>query len=585
MLHGVMRGLFVALLMINLRLGWCDEPTVPATALIGDNAVIVVHVAKPQELIERAADERAVRLVQSLPPYQEAMARQETRDALGVVDFFKAKYQVDLPQLLTKLIGGGITLAVEPDDRSLLVVDAVDGEALQAVHDFLRTVVQGEARKQGDPDRVKSADYRGITGWSFAPGESHAIVGNRLLVANKPEVLKGALDRLLDSGGPSIQDAARYPSAMRSLGDSAQVRVFVDLSAFNQLPAFQQAMTQDDNPLGRLLLAPFLVSVRDASWLAVGLDMSQDRVCLRFLADRQAARESALDAFAIPTAEDGGAMPNLEVPRQIAGMSFYRDLHKFYAAKDELFPQRTGGLIFFENMMGIFFSGRDLTQEVLAQTLPDLRVVVAQQGYDETTGVPALQLPGAAIVVRLKDAERFSLVMKEAWQKAIGLVNFTRGQGALPGLIIDTIEHAGIRYTTAHFSLADEKDPHAVDIRFNFQPSLATQGDYLIMSSSEGLLRDLIDGLQAESQQQVRSVPGQHTAVTVDGGALASILDANREALVRQRMVDDGQTREEAARDIAGILAVLRYLQQLHVSAGTTADQSTLVIELGYELP
>ena len=41
-------------------------------------------------------------------------------------------------------------------------------------------------------------------------------------------------------------------------------------------------------------------------------------------------------------------------------------MHKFYAAKDTLFPDRTSGLIFFENMMGIFFSGRDLTDEVLA---------------------------------------------------------------------------------------------------------------------------------------------------------------------------------------------------------------------------
>ena len=58
-------------------------------------------------------------------------------------------------------------------------------------------------------------------------------------------------------------------------------------------------------------------------------------------------------------------MPHLDVPRQIAGASVYRDLHGFYAAKDDLFPERTSALIFFENMMGIFFSGKDLTEEVL----------------------------------------------------------------------------------------------------------------------------------------------------------------------------------------------------------------------------
>ena len=53
-----------------------------------------------------------------------------------------------------------------------------------------------------------------------------------------------------------------------------------------------------------------------------------------------------------------------------------------FPSKDELFPERTSGLIFFENMMGIFFTGRDLTEEVLAETGSDIRVVVAEQQYD-----------------------------------------------------------------------------------------------------------------------------------------------------------------------------------------------------------
>ena len=68
-------------------------------------------------------------------------------------------------------------------------------------------------------------------------------------------------------------------------------------------------------------------------------------------------------------------------PGGIAAVSLYRDLHGFYAAKDTLFPERTSGLIFFENMMGIFFTGRDLTDEVLAETEPEIRLVVAEPQY------------------------------------------------------------------------------------------------------------------------------------------------------------------------------------------------------------
>ena len=98
-------------------------------------------------------------------------------------------------------------------------------------------------------------------------------------------------------------------------------------------------------------------------------------------------------------------MPNLAVPRRIAAVSLYRDLHGFYAAKDDLFPERTSGLIFFENMMGIFFSGRDLTNEVLAETEPEIRVLVAQQEYDEKIGTPETQFPAFAAILRMKDPE------------------------------------------------------------------------------------------------------------------------------------------------------------------------------------
>ena len=75
--------------------------------------------------------------------------------------------------------------------------------------------------------------------------------------------------------------------------------------------------------------------------------------------------------------------------------------------KTNCFPDRTSGLIFFENMMGIFFSGMDLTEEVLGETLPDIRVVVAEQRYDEKTGTPAMQLPGFAVIMQLRDPAKF----------------------------------------------------------------------------------------------------------------------------------------------------------------------------------
>ena len=174
--------------------------------------------------------------------------------------------------------------------------------------------------------------------------------------------------------------------------------------------------------------------------------------------------------------------------------------------------------------------------------------------------------------------------MEEAWQKAIGLVNFTRGQQALPGLIIRSASHNGTGYTSSYFSVADEENKDAVDIRFNFQPALAVAGDRLIMSSSDALARDLIDALKEQQEKGVVPQDGKHSLLELKSAPLAAVLDSNREALIRQNMVEDGKSREEAEQEVAGIFLLLKHLTQLKFEAETQADQSRVSIHLKYEL-
>ena len=54
-----------------------------AISLVPDDAIIVLEVKNPRALIDRAFDEQVVSLVESLPPYQEAMAKPETASPLS----------------------------------------------------------------------------------------------------------------------------------------------------------------------------------------------------------------------------------------------------------------------------------------------------------------------------------------------------------------------------------------------------------------------------------------------------------------------------------------------------------------------
>ena len=100
--------------------------------------------------------------------------------------------------------------------------------------------------------------------------------------------------------------------------------------------------------------------------------------------------------------------------------------------------------------------------------------------------------------------------------------------------------HNGVTFSVSRYSTADIDENAEVHSRYNFKPSLATFDEWLVISSTESLARDLIDALKAETAKQPKALAGVHSLVEVNGRQLVSILKANRANLVRQNMIDDG---------------------------------------------
>jgi hypothetical protein len=317
----------------------------------------------------------------------------------------------------------------------------------------------------------------------------------------------------------------------------------------------------------------------------VALGVEGKTLTVRALTDGKTAGPASPAAFALPQTPGDGAWPNLMVPRRIAALSLYRDLHAFYAGKDTLFPERTSGLIFFENMMGIFFTGRDLTSEVLAETEPEARIVVAEQQYDPAIGTPQVKVPAFAVILRLRHPEPFRPVVEEAWQKAVGLINFTRGQQASPGLIIDRPTHGGTKFTVAAFSTTDVEDKTRLETRFNVRPALAMPGEYLILSSTDGLARDLIDALTRKTDPPARPMARTHSLLDIDGAGAASALATNRETLVRGDMVKKGKTQQEAEAGIDLFISLVRLIDQAKLSVGARDDLTEIRLDTRLNLP
>ena len=572
----------VALVLPGLMLqpGLADEPLPPASQWLPASTPLVLELSKPDAFLDLALDPKVADSITSLPAYQRQASQAGFRQFMGVIDYLELRLGTDWRTALRKLVGGGVTLAAGPKESVILMVDAKDAKMLNELHEIVVGFAREEAEKEGNPGRVASAEYRGVTGWTLNPNQAHAIIGNRLLISNKPDALKAVIDLRENADAKRLADLPAYQAAKKAAGPDAVATTYVNLEVLKQVPGLKKALNDETNPLVALLFAGVTEAVRESSWLAMGLHVEGKTLKLAAAVDGKVTDPAGTAAFAQPAEPAGGALPHFSVPGLIAGMSFYRDLHGFYAAKDELFPERSSGLIFFENMMGIFFTGRDLTEEVLAETGPEVRVVVAEQEYDPAVGTPGVKIPAFALVLRLRNPDKFGVVVEEAWQKALGLINFTRGQRALPGLIIDKPTHGDTKYSIAYFATSAEDDKENLDTRFNLRPSLAMLDDYLILSSAEGLTRDLIDAAKQEIAATVEPLAAVHSSVQIDGRHLASILGANRAQLVRQNMVADGNTQEQAETHIDLLLTVAEYLGKLKLDVGTRDGNTQASIEL-----
>jgi hypothetical protein len=520
---------------------WSAVP--PAPDWLPAGAVAVVQVVRPEAVLGLAS------------------ALHVPLDSPEVKGFVKLVPGAGDPlAVVRQLAGGGVTWAVYPKDQSIFVIDAGDASVFSTVQQALSAVAKAQAGKPG----VFFREYPGVTALSLDGKNYFAFAGARALMSTSPELIKSVFERE-GKGVASLGEAAFWKRAVQEAGPSAAVIAALDMAALNRLPATAKSFASS-TPIDILLTGAMKESMRGARWFAAGLTVDGRSLRLHAATDGKAGASAV---FSIPAS--GGALPTLQVPRELASVTLWRDLRGFYAARDTLYPERTSGGILLENFLEIFFTGRDLTEEVFARFHPEVRLVVARQEWDPKIGSPREQYPAAALVFRADRAEDFGEVLEEAWQKAIGITNFTRGQQAQPGLIIDKGAHAGVAYTVAYYSARSEKDRANLPARFNVRPTLARVGPYMILSSTDQLARDLIDAVNKEDGRWPAPTAREHTVVEIASGAgIAGVLETNRGEFIRQNLMKSGARQAAVEAEFDRNLTLLRLLESARLSLRAT---------------
>ena len=298
----------VLTLSLALPLLWLSVPTMAQTPpsaaqWVPQDAVICLQVSRPKVLLEFLTGKEMTRAITSSPFYQGLASQPKFQEFVNGIKFLETSLETDWRTGLARLTGGGITLAVCPQDTVVAIVDAEDEGLLQKLHEIVLNITRSNAENQGRAEKVTSREYAGVTAWTFDGKEAHALVGKRLIFSSRAEGLKTILDLVRSvpvrasqetpdgvTTNGSLAAKPAFRAAQKAANSQATATVFVDLKPLMSIPnvagVFEKGRA---NPLAALVFAGILESLRNSNWLNLELTTEGKTLAVRALTDGKVA--------------------------------------------------------------------------------------------------------------------------------------------------------------------------------------------------------------------------------------------------------------------------------------------------------
>jgi len=246
---------------------------------------------------------------------------------------------------------------------------------------------------------------------------------------------------------------------------------------------------------------------------------------------------------------------------ELASALFYRDFGSILRDGRELFqPRMVPRLAEAESQLALFFSGQEVGSEVLPHVSPWIRLVSRPLAF-ERGPTPELPLPGLALVARLEQPEEIGPQFLAAFQSIVSVIGVDQAQKQGRPFLLAVDMEDGIPLSYARF--LDPLEGDGVDMRYNLRPACAVYEDTLILGTHEELVRTLLreraGGLATSSEADT----GEWLRLA--GEPLGRLIRANFEAMVMDKVLEDGVTREKAEEEIGGLELVVTSIRDLAI--------------------
>ena len=530
-------------------------------------AIAFVEFSNLSPVIDQFRESDFLRLILTSEPYENVAGSTEYRKVQAARQIFETHLGMDLWAFGKGLLGGQVAVAIYPNQSGrpdvVAIVRPTDGDVLVRLKERLAPLL---VLAEGDLQTSSSDD--GVQVTRIGKLATFAFHGEVVVLANDDDLFSRTQALLADRGEGALADDETFQAKSRQMGTDHEGRLFIDTGMIADATDGRLNIGRKlDNPLGSLLVGGVLEMIANSPYAGVTLDVDQQQfeLALGVAGSPESLGETYAPFFADHPDSGTRALPQPD--DLIGGFTLYRDFGEWYARREELLqPQVLPGFDQFESGLGNLLPGRDFSEDVLPLIGKNFTLLAARQDYEHLDGEPGVKLPGFAAIVDLAEPDEGAEVFRLFFQTFSSILNIQAGQQGRQPWVLESETYHDVEITYGKY--LQKPSGSRLPLVFNFRPASARVADRFVVTSSLGLCRQLIDEMQkSDDVERVK----QNLSFEFQFGPFADVLEANGEFFQAQR-IEQGRSLQEAERDVALVLELLRSFESLDFNTVSTPD-------------
>ncbi|MGB7342980.1 MAG: hypothetical protein WBD20_02095 [Pirellulaceae bacterium] len=560
----------VSLGLVSVR---AEEPRIVSTAakVLPASTVAYAELTDVEGLLATIFDHPIREKIEALPPYQQAIESAEYKKFLTGRDMLENLMGMPWREAIETFAQRGVVVALDGASQGVaVIVIGKDAESMKLFRDKLLTLAS--MAKSGK--KVESVQYRGIDAHRIDDVRM-AVVDDRLLLTNNSDLGKGILNRMLGDDEPLLDAAVTFRDAIATRKADATAWGFIDVKTIRDAGVAKDVFEkQINNPAAELMFGGIQSNLQRTPFVTANITAKTEQIQLQIASPHQPEWVDETRHYYFGTNGDGRGLAVAEVPETLFTLNTHRDFAEMWLRAGDLFDGRVNDQFAkADATLTTLFAGRDFGEDILGSFDPEVAFIASRQDFSSVLPRPTIKLPAFGVVMTMKEPEKMTRELRRTFQSMIGFFNVVgamNGQNQLE-MDMEKISDDAQLVSSAYLPEDDDRESTDAAIVFNFSPTVGFSGNRFVLASTTDLARKLTMAKTPEPDQIE-----DNTASNLRANVLQGVLRDNREQLIAQNMLEDGNSRDEAEAAIELLLEVVGYFRDASMRLGQNDGQLQL---------